>query len=397
MSESDTLRTERLARLSVHDYALPDDLTRRLSSPSLVIYEEKVARNVQTILGHVNGDASRWRPHLKTTKTGVVYSMLVAAGIRHFKCATVREASLLLGVIDAAGVTDADLLIAYPLQGPSLLAAGRLVDAHPATRISILSEDPAHVSNVSAALGIFVDVNAGMHRTGIPVDQHARIVSVARAAGERFRGVHAYDGHIHDATADERRRHAHAGYQPVVALLDALAAEGLPAGELITSGTPAFRYALDFPGFANGRVGNSQCVHRVSPGTVVFHDLEYDSLLEDTDLVPAAVVFSRVVSHPNEGLITCDAGSKSIAAERGDPVGFPIGHPELEARSPSEEHLPMAVTGNGAPPALGEMLYLVPRHVCPTVNLAEEALFVRRDGTAEAVPVAARGHDLLID
>ena len=181
-------------------------------------------------------------------------------------------------------------------------------------------------------------------------------------------------------------------------LLESLGAAGIHPAEVITSGTPTFRYALDFPGFAGGTVQGSNTLHRISPGTVVFHDFQYDELLEDVDLEPAAVVLARVVSHPREGLITCDAGSKSIAAECGNPVGFALGHPHMIGLPPSEEHLPMDVsTMAPSVPALGSLLYLVPRHICPSVNLAEKALLVHADGRTQVVEVAARAHDLLID
>ena len=164
---------------------------------------------------------------------------------------------------------------------------------------------------------------------------------------------------------------------------------------MITSGTPAFQYALDFNGFAGGMTP-AGAVHRVSPGTVVFHDFQQDELLEDLTLEPAAVLLTRVVSHPTKQIVTCDAGSKSIAAEAGDPCAFAIGHPELTARRPSEEHLPWAVAPGQAQPALGELLYLVPRHICPSVNLAEQALWIDTAGKARIVDVVARGHELML-
>jgi len=304
----------------------------------------------------------------------------------------------MLDVLAAHGTEGADLLIAYPLQGPSLQRAGALAAQFPATSLSVLSEDPAHAAAVPERLGVFVDVNPGMHRTGIPLTNSARIIAVARAAGMRLRGIHFYDGHIHDDDATSRRAAAHAAYDALLGLLETLAQAGIAPREVITSGTPTFRYALDFPGFAGGTVQGSNAVHRISPGTVVFHDLQYDELLEDVDLEPAAVVLARVVSHPREGLITCDAGSKSIAAECGNPVGFALGHPHMVGLSPSEEHLPMDVSAVASHvPVLGSMLYLVPRHICPSVNLAEKALLVRPDGRAEVVEVAGRAHDLLID
>ena len=246
------------------------------------------------------------------------------------------------------------------------------------------------VERIDPALGIYVDVNPGMHRTGIPVDEAERAVAVARQAADRFRGVHYYDGHILQATADERRAAAHAGYERLLQVLTRLS-DGPAVEEIVTSGTPSFRHALDFEPFR----ALAATAHRVSPGTVVFHDLRSEQELDDLDLVPAAVVFSRVVSRPLPDRVTCDAGSKSVSAEAGDPCAFALGHPGLEALTPSEEHLPFAVR-SGKPPRRGSELYLVPRHVCPTVNLAEQALLV--DGGEITVSrVRARAHDLLVD
>ena len=389
------LSHERLSNLNEADYALSDALVGRIMTPALIVYADKVDHNVQAMLTYMGGDASRWRPHLKTTKSPYVYGVLVDAGVRHFKCATVREARCMLSVLSERDVTNADLLIAYPLQGPSLAVAGDLANEFPQTKLSVLSEDVAHAEGVPRNLGIFVDINPGMNRTGVPLAKYRHISEVAKAGGERFCGLHFYDGHIHDDTADARRVITHALYAEVCSIVDSLASEGVSCGELITSGTPTFRYALDYPGFSDGRVGTRATVHRISPGTVVFHDYQYDSLLEDLELQPAALLLSRVISHPEANIVTCDAGAKSIAAEAGDPVAFVLGRPDLVARKPSEEHLPLHCTTDEKPP-LGDTLFLVPQHICPTVNLAEQALLVKSDGTTEIIDIAARARDLLV-
>ena len=386
----------RLTRCNVDDYALDPALLERVMTPALVVYEAKVRANLERMKDYLHGDVTRWRVHLKTTKIPEVYAMLVEAGLRAFKCATVREARCMLEVLAAANIDDGDLLIAYPIQGPAMRRAASLAAEFPNTAVSVLSEDAQHAAAVPTTLGVFVDVNPGMHRTGIELSDRDRILAVARAAGTRLRGIHFYDGHIHDATADARRAAAHSIYQSLVTLITELDGDGIAVQEVITSGTPTFRYALDFDGFANGRVAQCTTRHRISPGTVVFHDLQSDEELEDLNLEPAAIVLSRIVSHPREGIVTCDAGSKSIAAECGNPVGFAVGHPHLEGLSPSEEHLPLRID-RGDAPALGSVLHLVPRHVCPSVNLAEYALLVRADGRAEVVAVAGRAHELLLD
>jgi D-serine deaminase-like pyridoxal phosphate-dependent protein len=92
-------------------------------------------------------------------------------------------------------------------------------------------------------------------------------------------------------------------------------------------------------------------------------------------------------------MITCDAGHKTVSADAGVPTCVVLGHPELEPLTPSEEHLPMRVTGNGDVPGIGEVLYLVPRHVCPTVNNFDDALIVSAGKLIAVESVSARGRE----
>ena len=162
-------------------------------------------------------------------------------------------------------------------------------------------------------------------------------------------------------------------------------------GEIVTSGTPTFPHALEYPPFAE----LEGTLHRISPGTVVYHDLRSEEIDPGVGLVPAALVHARVVSHPRDGLATCDAGSKSVAAEAGDPCAFVLGRPDLVAQTPNEEHLPLLTDGER--PARGDRVMLFPRHVCPTVNLAEEAVLIEDGRVTGVVRVSARAHELLVD
>jgi len=253
----------------------------------------------------------------------------------------------------------------------------------------VLCEDAAAARAVPPPLGIHVDVNPGMHRTGIGLGDLAAIREVARQAGPRFRGIHCYDGHLHGPDAAGRRAAAFACYDELVQRIEALLRDGLEVPEAITCGTPTFQLAATHPGLAALRGTR----HRVSPGTVVYHDTRTEEELPDLPLVPAVVVLARVVSHPRDGIATCDAGSKTLAVDAGDPCALALGHPGLVAQKASEEHLPFRVERGERPPR-GAALWLVPRHVCPTVNLADDALLVERGEPRGIVRVAARGHEL---
>ena len=157
---------------------------------------------------------------------------------------------------------------------------------------------------------------------------------------------------------------------------------------MITSGTPAFPCAATYAPFRSG-----DFVHRASPGTVIYSDMTSRAQLpEEWGYQPAAVVVTTVVSHPKPNRVTCDAGHKSVSADSGVPTCEVAGRPDLRPLKPSEEHLPIEVTDGFKPPAIGDALYLIPRHVCPTVNNFDDALIVSQGRIVGLERVTARGH-----
>ena len=359
-----------------------------LLTPVLAVRLDHVRANAAWAISQLQGSPDRWRPHLKTTKLPEAWRELARLGVRHFKCATTLEAKVFCRTVGAE-YPGCDLLVAYPLQAAGQAHLGQLAAQHPEVTLSVLADQESVVASVPAGLGMFVDINPGMDRTGIPLSETEAILSLVRAFGPRFRGVHLYDGHLHQADAAERRREAHAVYRAGLDLCRRLVQDGLPVGEVVTSGTPTFLDGAAFTGFTEDGIR-----HRVSPGTLVFHQSVSEQLYPELKLTPAAVVLSRIVSLPRFGLATCDAGSKALAAEAGDPCAVVLGHPEWEACPPSEEHLPLRVSGSPKP---GTLLALVPRHVCPTVHLHDHALLLDGSDPPIWTPVAARGHETAAD
>ena len=207
--------------------------------------------------------------------------------MRKFKAATPREADVLASVLESEGASSgSDILVAFPLVGPGLTRLARVASRYPTTAFSVLVETEESVRELPSNVSYFIDINPGMHRTGMPLSdaEGGMAVRVAAAGGTpgRFRGLHFYDGH---ATAmgvplETRRDALWLLYGRLLALDQGLAAAGYPAGELITAGTPAFTASLSHSGLAaTGR-------HRVSPGTVVFHDFQYELLNPDLHLEP---------------------------------------------------------------------------------------------------------------
>jgi len=356
-------------------------------TPALIVYPEIVASNVARTLHLLGGDSDRWRPHIKTAKLAYTVRMLVERGVRNFKCATTLE--LLMACRNGA----ADVLLAYPVIGPNARRAREIANQFPQVGISVLAENEEQVRQwQGTTVGIFIDINPGMNRTGIEQGQKDKVVRIVRAveaAGLEFRGLHYYDGQYGALDEPERTEAAHAGYDRLLELVGGIRSEGMSVPEVITAGTPTFPCSLSYEGFHQGGL-----IHRVSPGTVVYCDAtSLAQLAGEYGYAPAVLVLTQVVSRPHAGIVTCDAGHKAVSADAGVPTCVVVGHSELMPLGPSEEHLPMALEGGTTGPQVGDALFLLPRHVCPTVNNFDSALLVRDGQIASVEKVSARGRE----
>ena len=422
---------------------LPADVCGRLLTPALVVWMDAVRHNVRRVL-EATGGPRRWRPHLKTTKMATVWRELIRHGVRAFKVATPKELQLLLDVLrehqqqqrEATGTAEEekiaeeaqegwDVLVAYPVRGPHLVLVGRAASAcGGGVAVSVLVESAEDAAALPADVGGFVDVNPGMNRTGMAVDDARGVGAVVEALAQRgkYRGIHFYEGHLVDVDGAARAEECRAAYARLVELHGRLEAVAHCA-EVVTSGTPGFLAALaaNLP----ARFLGGATLHRVSPGTVIFHDGDGEAQNPGLGLRPACMLVARLVSRPDDATVTLDCGSKSLDAASGDPSAIVHcveqhededdgvgggGWTRLDdvgdlfvAKHPSEEHLPMRIVHAAAGGVRARertralrpgaaLFYLVPKHVCPTVNLAEEALVVDVDGSVIVEPVAARAH-----
>ncbi len=115
-------------------------------------------------------------------------------------------------------------------------------------------------------MGIFLDINPGMNRTGIEqshVDEAAKLVSTIVGAGVEFRGLHYYDGQYGSMEEPQRTAAAHDGYDRLLSVVSEVERGGARVPEVVTAGTPTFRCSLSYQGFREARF-----LHRISPGTL---------------------------------------------------------------------------------------------------------------------------------
>jgi|SRR6185312_4841094 len=339
-----------------------------LDTPALVVYPERVRHNIATATSII-GDAARLRPHVKTYKNRELTGLMLEADIGKFKCATIAEAEM-LGMCGAP-----DVLLAYQPVGPKLERFVKLTAAFPKTKFSCLVDNLEAATAISEAalknnirIPVYIDLNIGQDRTGIKPGAALQLYQdCERLPGITVIGLHAYDGHLHDADLQLRTQKCYAGFEPVIQLSNAIVQNGYPPPAIIAGGSPTFPI--------HAKRQNVEC----SPGTFVYWDRGYQMLAKEQPFLPAALVIARVISLPDETKICLDLGHKSVAAENklSKRVYF-LNAPELVMVSQSEEHL-VAEAGADHKFKVGDVLYGLPYHICPTVALYERAITIEND------------------
>jgi D-serine deaminase-like pyridoxal phosphate-dependent protein len=356
-----------------------------IPSPALLLFEERIEHNLRLML-EIAGGPERLRPHVKTHKLGPLVARQIALGIKKFKCATVAEAEMCA----VAGAPD--VLLAVAAIGPGVERLCALMRKFPRTHFSTLADDAdalralgAAVCAVGLSLDVLLDIDCGQHRTGVPAGRAAAELYqlMATTPGLRAAGLHAYDGHIHDPDPVLRRAQCEADFAPVVELRQQLENAGLAVPALVAGGSPTFPF--------HAAHVDREC----SPGTTVLWDFAYGDKCPDLPFLPAALLLTRVVSKPGPHRLCLDLGHKAVAAENPHPRVRLLELPDAQAAMHSEEHL-VIETPHAAEFAVGDVLYGIPRHVCPTVALYSEATVVRAGAAAERWPITARARRITI-
>ena len=343
-----------------------------LPSPALIFYEDAIVANTLAVIAKT-GHPGRLRPHVKTHKTVEICSLQIALGVTKFKCATLAEAQM------TAQAGAAEVLVAYPLVGPNIELFLGLIERFPQTKFQAVFDDATMLQALAAgarrrnlAVEVLIDIDAGMHRTGVlPEDADALYALAAHTPGVVPGGLHGYDGQNHQSDLAERTAAADKCYRDIQALRTRLGYQGLSVPRVVLGGTPPYAFYA----------GKDDV--EVSPGTCFLHDWGYASKFPDLRFEAAALVLTRVISvNPGQNTFTLDLGHKAIAADPPGARGRLYGLPEDFAQPlfQSEEHW-VWQWGVGHLPSIGEEFYVQPTHICPTVNLHARAHVVDATGT----------------
>ena len=332
-----------------------------IETPAVVVDTTRLERNLERMRAVAAAAGAALRPHAKTHKCLEVGRRQLAHGAVGLTVATLAEAEAF------AGDGCPSVFIAYPLWAGSGNRPARLAALRERTELRVGVDSAAAGAALAAAVPgarVLIEIDSGQHRSGIPVSQVTALATECRALGLDVIGAFTHPGHAYGkpdaatvaaAAADERAALAAAG----------AALEGLTDEAPVLSGgsTPTAEAGVAAP------------LTEVRPGTYVFGDRQQMLLAGLAEEDVALVVAARVVSAPRPGEAVLDCGSKALSSDRPGWLkgyGLIVEAPEATIVMLSEEHA--VVHGTAKPLRVGDLVRVIPNHVCPVVNLTSELL-----------------------
>jgi D-serine deaminase-like pyridoxal phosphate-dependent protein len=352
---------------------LAERIAREYGTPAVVVDLDRVERNIKRLQALCDATGIANRPHIKTHKSPVIAAMQRAAGAKGITCQKLGEAE----VMAAAGFRD--VLISYNIMGEEKIA--RLAALTDKAEMTVCVDNPVSIDAAADAAGragrplkVLVECDTGRRRAG--VETAAEAVTLARAIGARngliFAGFLLYPPETAIAQTQVFLDEALAGVRE----------SGLMPTMISSGGTS---------NIANlGKIAGAT-EHRA--GTYVFNDRMMmacgAATLDDCALNVVATVVSR--GGCDRGIL--DAGSKTLTSDTGglDGHGLILEHPHARIAKFAEEHGFLDLAACKERPNVGDVVRIVPNHVCVVVNMVDRLIATRGNEIVGEIPVAALG------
>jgi D-serine deaminase-like pyridoxal phosphate-dependent protein len=325
-----------------------------IDTPAMLTYSNLVRHNIEEIIRMCGTDGVV--PHVKTHKSVDVLKMQIEMGITSFKCATLREAEMSV----EAGADE--IIMAYPIIHPlKLERLAQLKDANPEVRINTIVSTRQHLQELSSTMkkyrqyiGVYMDVDTGMRRTGVQPGKDAKDLYSKIADTEFLNpiGLHVFDGEtLYIPDRGQRKAIIEGNLRKFQEIWDYAHARGIPVSDNLAGGSWSFSNYVGHPGI------------RVTPGTWIYWDTR-NSEMNELNFKIASLILGQVVDRDNEmNTVTLDIGSKSSSSDQPLEHRFSlIDFPNAELVQQSEEHGVVKLNGHSL--EVGDFVLAAPGHAC---------------------------------
>ena len=352
-----------------------------LSTPAVVVDLDVVERNLARMASYCREHGIALRPHTKTHKSVEMAKRQLAHGALGLTVAKVGEAEVM------AQTGARQILVAHPIIGEAKVRRLAKLTEQVEILVAVDSVEAAEgLSRVAAeqacTFGILIEFDSGSHRCGVPAGAACAALgqAVAQLPGLQVRGLFTYFGSVWGSEAD-RSAEMQSVAEHVALAREAFANAGLSL-EIVSAGsTPAAAYSHLVPG-----------ITEIRTGTYIYNDLNtlYQGLCAESDC--AVRVLTTVVSTAIPGQAIVDAGSKTFSSDTlgsGTGTGYGLASNGAELSKLNEEH-GFLLQGEH-PLRVGEVLSVLPNHVCTCINMHDAVHLVRGGEVLETMRVDARG------
>lgn len=375
-------------------FILDSTQRKRLETPCIVLNAETVDKNIKNMQAAVHACGCDLRPHIKTHKMSRFARAQAEAGCAGITCAKVSEAE----VMAQGGIKD--IFIAYPLIGDFRIK--RAMALYPQLDRLILAVDSIRgaklLSEAAQNAGIIpevrIEVDTGCKRTGVPGEEAVQLAKAVSALPNlNLTGIYTFKGLLYQgaATADRALAAREEG-EMLARVAREMQNAGIEIREISAGSTPTALGAAQ-----------TGLVTEVRPGTYIFNDymLYRQNACAFADI--AGLLYCTVVSTPAPDYAVIDGGSKTFPMDITPgvaPYFYPgyatvLGADEkpdlnLQLRRLSEEHGIITAKNGETGLYVGQVIPLVPIHICPAINLQNQ-VYIFENGGLTVQKVDARG------
>ncbi len=354
--------------------ALKKTIAAEFGTPAVVIDLDRVERNIARVQSLCQAAGVANRPHIKTHKVPELALMQVKAGAQGITCQKLGEAEVMFdGGLD-------DLLISYNLIGEA--RAGRLgALVQRGANVTVCADNPVTLATYAEAgrqagraIKVAIECDTGRKRAGVETAKEA-IALAAEIKGNpqlSFAGFLFYPTEQSWPETQKFFDEARSGVRTL----------GLEPGIVSTGGSPNIVNVGKLKGATEHRAG-----------TYIFNDRMQMAAgvarVEDCALQVYATCVSRASAE--RGIL--DAGSKTLTSDTGglDGHGLILEHPEARIKGFAEEHGFLDLSKTNSRPSIGDIVRIIPNHVCVVVNMVDQLIAVRGNEIVDVYRVEARG------
>ena len=359
-----------------------------IDTPALLIDRDITLRNIAQVQALANSRGLSLRPHIKTHRMPYFAKLQMEAGAAGIACAKIAEAEIMAD----AGIQD--IFIANEAVGEAKYR--RLRALHERTAVSIGVDSIFQIEQIEAVfagcqkpLDVLIEYEVGECRSGVITDD-ALLTLARRIAGSpraHLGGIFSHEGHCYKAPdRADCIAQAEESYRRTLRAADLIRGVGIPVETVSVGATPSVLLGAYVPGITEYRIG-----------TYIFMDLGQAGAIGDLSRC-AATVLCSVISKPTDARVVLDAGAKALVSQNRDTgicatggFGYVKNSDDIRLYGLFDEHGLIENNAFSEQIALGDKIEVIPSHICPTVNLYDQAYLVSNGEVLDILPITCRG------